>query len=691
MTVTSASRRPLLALLLLLAACARPPATTPAASGNRYADPTYRAIATAQDERHLPALLPYLRERRADYRAAAALALASVQAPAATPALRPLLRDPAAPVRRAAAYALGQTADSTAVPDLSARLLAEPDGLVRRYVAEALGRCVTRRTLPELWRGGPPTDPDSDTARAAALAWGLGRAALRGLSTAESIRQTALVLSVPNLPDRARLLAAVGLARTRGLAAELARLAGPTLLRLAATDPDYAVRAAAATALGKTLAAEPAVANATGNAENGAVKKRAAAQEQRQAALLELAETDPDARVRVAALRALPWAGGDYAASRAVVFRSLNARPEAVARTAAEWLLAHGRGETGANLDQLAIGLPGWRVRAVLTAAALRLASPASRPALSALVQARYQAAPTAYEKGFLLLTLAEDPAAFDFLRAQTFAPGQSEVVAGYGLLALLAQRRTPDFPAGRQEDFTRIMRRALGSGDGALISTAAEALADARLYPEARPADLAALRQAQARLTLPREIEAWQGIQTALDRLAPTARPVRPPIGTAAQHPINWAVVQGIAAGQRVRLRTTRGDIVLEMQVNDAPGAVASFVTLVRQGFYDGTYFHRVIPNFVAQGGDPRGDGAGSAPYTLRSELGYPRYEEGSVGLASAGKDTESCQFFITHLPVPHLDGRYPVFARVVAGMPVVQQLEIGDQLVSARLVAEK
>ena len=132
------------------------------------------------------------------------------------------------------------------------------------------------------------------------------------------------------------------------------------------------------------------------------------------------------------------------------------------------------------------------------------------------------------------------------------------------------------------------------------------------------------------------------------------------------------------------MRLRTTQGDLVLELLVNEAPGSVGSFVALVRQHFYDGLYFHRVIPNFVAQGGDPRGDGAGSAPYTLRSELADLRYQEGSVGLASAGKDTESCQFFITHGPTPHLDGRYPIFARLVKGFEVLPRLEIGDRILS-------
>ena len=158
--------------------------------------------------------------------------------------------------------------------------------------------------------------------------------------------------------------------------------------------------------------------------------------------------------------------------------------------------------------------------------------------------------------------------------------------------------------------------------------------------------------------------------------------------MATAGQHHIDCAVVQRVPQGQQVRLRTTKGIVLLALKPDEAPGAVASFVTLIGQRFYDGLYFHRVVPNFVAQGGDPRGDGNGSAPYNLRSEFGDLRYAEGSVGLASAGKHTESCQFFITHTPTPHLDGRYPIFAQVVGGMDVVHKLDIGDQILSVELV---
>jgi cyclophilin family peptidyl-prolyl cis-trans isomerase len=137
------------------------------------------------------------------------------------------------------------------------------------------------------------------------------------------------------------------------------------------------------------------------------------------------------------------------------------------------------------------------------------------------------------------------------------------------------------------------------------------------------------------------------------------------------------------------VRLTTTQGAIELELKVAEAPGAAANFAMLVSKHFYDGLYFHRVVPNFVAQGGDPRGDGSGSTPYTLRSEFAQLNYGAGAVGLASAGKDTESCQFFITHLPTPHLDGRYPIFAQVVSGLDAVQRLDVGDRILTATLLA--
>jgi cyclophilin family peptidyl-prolyl cis-trans isomerase len=130
------------------------------------------------------------------------------------------------------------------------------------------------------------------------------------------------------------------------------------------------------------------------------------------------------------------------------------------------------------------------------------------------------------------------------------------------------------------------------------------------------------------------------------------------------------------------VDIVTERGTIVLQLLAREAPLTVQNFVTLARRGFYDGLRFHRVVPNFVVQDGDPRGDGNGGPGYAIRDELNPVRYERGVVGMALSGPDTGGSQYFITHSPQPHLDGHYTAFGRVVSGLDVLDALVQGDQI---------
>jgi peptidylprolyl isomerase len=131
------------------------------------------------------------------------------------------------------------------------------------------------------------------------------------------------------------------------------------------------------------------------------------------------------------------------------------------------------------------------------------------------------------------------------------------------------------------------------------------------------------------------------------------------------------------------VWLETSEGNIRIELYKRLAPFTIMNILKLAGdEGFYNGLIFHRVVPNFVVQGGDPRGDGWGGPGYSIRSEFSSFSYEAGSVGIASAGKDTEWSQFFITHSPQPHLDGRYTVIGKVVSGMSVVNKIQVGDRI---------
>jgi cyclophilin family peptidyl-prolyl cis-trans isomerase/HEAT repeat protein len=135
---------------------------------------------------------------------------------------------------------------------------------------------------------------------------------------------------------------------------------------------------------------------------------------------------------------------------------------------------------------------------------------------------------------------------------------------------------------------------------------------------------------------------------------------------------------------GKQVRavVTTDKGAFTVELLPEDAPLTVDNFVTLARRHFFDGISFHRVVPNFVIQGGDPRGDGNGGPGYQIRDEINTVPYDRGAVGMALSGKDTGGSQWFVTHSPQPHLDGGYTVFGRVVQGMDVVDRIARGDRI---------
>ena len=137
-----------------------------------------------------------------------------------------------------------------------------------------------------------------------------------------------------------------------------------------------------------------------------------------------------------------------------------------------------------------------------------------------------------------------------------------------------------------------------------------------------------------------------------------------------------------------QVYLDTDRGTIQIELAVNDAPLTVENFISLARKGYFNGLSVHRVVPDFVVQDGDPRGDGEGGPGYTIRDELNERPYLRGTVGMAlDPWPDTGGSQYFITHSPQPHLDAKYTVFGHVIAGMDVVDKIQQWDVIRSVRV----
>lgn len=122
---------------------------------------------------------------------------------------------------------------------------------------------------------------------------------------------------------------------------------------------------------------------------------------------------------------------------------------------------------------------------------------------------------------------------------------------------------------------------------------------------------------------------------------------------------------------------------ITIEFFPQDAPKTVENFVTLARKGFYNGLTFHRVVPDFVVQGGCPKGDGTGGPGYQIKAEFNKQKHVRGAVAMArSQSHDSAGCQFYITYGATPHLDGQYTVFGKVVSGMEHVDRIKQGDKM---------
>ncbi|MBX0332745.1 peptidylprolyl isomerase [Pontibacter sp. HSC-14F20] len=625
-----------------------PATTTPSQQINKFSDATLRELYTLQDERKTTELLNFLNHPTAQYRQEAALAFASVQDTLAIPQLLTSLSDTSAAIRTASAYALGQIGHKKAQQAMIRHLQQEQRPAVQAEVLEALGKLADSGGLNFLVN----YQATNETAQAG-QAWGLYRAGLRQISSTQAIEQAVQWLT-DSKSYEVRLAAAHQLARTPKLDLSPYR---QQLTTVVTSDESADVRMAVAQVFSKV------------NARNKA------------SLLSGIVLSDPDYRVRLSAIRSM--AGLEFEEIDEAILAGLTDQNINTAVATAEFLQAN-HVDTNSNtlrkaLEQVTDG----RVRAGLIWVILR--NSPDKAKLSQEYQQLYLRTENPYDKAHLLKALSADYSNYQFIAKETFAASQP-VIGTYGMEALTAMRQQGDFPKAMEQNFADIFKQGIASGGVSLAGLAAGVIRNPKLNFREVYRDHTFLTEAQQKLVLPRDMETNIELQKTIDYLSGKEQSETPQ--NPFTHPIDWQLVQTIHPDQQVVIETEKGVITLELFVEDAPGSVANLVELVNKQFFDGLYFHRVVPNFVAQGGDKRGDGWGSSDYSIRSEFAPLHYREGYVGMASAGKDTESNQWFITHSPAPHLDGRYTIFAKVVEGMDVVHQLEVGDKIRQVNLI---
>jgi cyclophilin family peptidyl-prolyl cis-trans isomerase/HEAT repeat protein len=670
---------------------------------NIFRDKVLRDIYDLQNNRDVEKLHQYFTHQNPDYRKAAVIGAASVQSPGSLNLLLERLEDENDAVRSAAAYALGQLKNKDAEPALIESFGKQQNPDVKFFILEAVGKCGTAKGLDFILNLDiPESSPRLRNGQAMALY----RFTVNGVVSAAGT-ELAFKLLNQEMPERSRLMAAHYLSRSRDI--DLADFYNQ-LVQAFETEKNVFVRMALVQAMGKALKPEikafliSLLKSDEGNKDNKNNKNN----KNDRKGMNKTPELDY--RIKVNALRALGRFGYDDVKE---IFFSLCSNSDVnIAVIASEFFTTKGTpGDAGRYFDT-AKTLTNWRCRTNMITAALRHSSDDnSKKGIFTYIKEAYKNSSIDYEKATLLSALGSGIDNLKFLEAETMGNiGKTTVIGTYGVNALsgLCQRIFNGKNDAKNdkideideidkidkklmlETFTGIFKKIISSDDSVLVAAAARMLREPKINFKEYIRDTAFLKTALDKCTEQNEKETQRELNKTIDYFNGTSENQQPatPEKKTGNKPIDWNVVASISPEQQVRIKTTKGTITIQMLVNQSPGSVANFISLIKEKFFEKSVFHRVVPNFVIQDGCPRGDGWGGPEFNIGSELGPVYYKEGSVGMASGGKDTEGSQWFITHSPTPHLDGSYSIFAVVVKGMHVVHKIEIGDKIIQFEIV---
>lgn len=652
-------------LLLALSGC------LPPENGNldkidlRIRDSLFQKIHNLQDRRATDSLNEFYASPNPTYRYLAAMAMASIQDSSSLDSLYRLLRDPIDAVRGASAYAIGQIGHPNSVEPLIGAFAAnDTSGFYQHAnssILEAVGKCGDADHLRAL--STVTTYLPTDTALLLGQVRGIYRFALRNIVLPEGTARMVALATNRRYPTTVRIYAANYLARAADI---VLTPFTQNLMESITSETDPNIRMALVIGLGKCKTPEAL------------------------SYLQQRLSIDTDYRVRCNILRA--FGNFDYEQAKALPAVALRDPNLHVAQRAAQYFLDYGQPGDATLYWRWAKDSLAWPVQTTLYKAAnhhLPVYYQEYRTAMNTELRRRFVRANDPFEKADALSALAEFGWNYQFVQREALIhPSASVRTAGIRALDGIARLDNFDrlFGASRRRvtrELAATFIAAIRSGDLGMMTEAAAALNNPKREFRVILADSIGLLQRSLRqIKLPQHIETYRTLASTISFL----RGHRPEEAqeVAYNHPINWSVYDAVDSTRiNLVMETVKGTIKLQLFPIEAPGTVASFLQLSQDGFYTGTQFHRVVPNFVVQGGCPTGDGYGGPDYTIRSELSQLYYEgAGFVGMAHAGKDTEGSQFFITHSPTPHLDGKYTIFGRVTDGMDIVHRLQIGDDI---------
>lgn len=619
-----------------------------------FQDSMVREIAQRQISQDFDLIYPYFKHPVATYRYAAAKAFASMPSSSEVDSLAFLLDDPSLQVRTMAAYAIGQSGEPRA-QELLIKAFRQYDSLSANNVfnaaiLEAIGKCGDGNYLNALTTIS--TYQKTDTVLLEGQLWGIYRYMLRDQSV-----PAAIDLNIDYLRDAS-------------YPASVRQIASNYLYRIKNVDlSTYAVDMAKQLSKNEDPLIDMGVVVAANKSRNDSVLTE----------VFHVLRSHPDYRVKCNAIRSMANFSIDKVWDAVVA--ALQDPNIHVSTLAAQFIYDHGGVKGPEAIRALSRANYPLAVKSLLLSAANKYYGynyKITRTNISGEIRNLISQESNPLLKGRLIKLLVNDVYQANFVINElnnASHPGVITQCLEALQIVLEDPKLTLVYPLNSRNkltnDIINIFLKQIEAGNASAAEIFINILTENTNEIQSR-IEKDQLAQYLPSLNDPAKLSAYNAVAEYLGQPTKSNNERR-------YSQIDWNQLRT----QQATLNTNKGEIDIEFYALAAPQTVSKFIKLSKDGFYNGKYFHRVVPNFVIQTGCPNGDGYGTLPDYLRTEASPLHFnQEGFLGMASSGKDTESSQFFITHSPTPHLDGKYTIFAKVTRGMDVVHAIEYGDQI---------
>ena len=636
-------------------------------AGQDLSNPVALKIYELQQEQNVDSLLYFIESDDPIERFCALRAFASFHSPKAVEAVRNILKDTIPEIRHEAVYVAGQLGDASLANDVvslfQADLSEDINFKLNKVILETIGKIGNETHLSFLSSSKPYPKEYKELNEGKAHAY--YQFGLRGIKN-EDVTSEMVRYATEEHNDETRMMAANYLLRNKGLNIGESKF---QLLQSLFKEENPNVRMGLSAAVAKTGSKEIIE------------------------PFIDYLKKEDDYRVVINAVRNFNSFQYIDIIEKALEF--LGHENEQVASAAADYLKNNGQlSDTRFYLESVSkVKSPSAKLS--LQGAVLSLYDqyyPRSRKKLVTELESQYLKEENPYVKREIISALGSNPYLYETI-AKLGLRDSTPIVQSHAT-EVLGSILTSYLPTkGRSANrylgpiIYRLLEEAISSGDAGMISAAALSLKEYdKTYLERYVSDTV-FTTAFDQLNFPVDLEPMKYLVDVHNYYFPENK-MRMPQKDGRRSYINNSFSKFDATYTAI-VETENGEIQFELLINHAPESVLNFIDLAQQDFFDDKVFHRVVPNFVIQTGCPRGDGYGGVDYTIRSELSDMRYdEEGYVGMASAGNHTEGSQWFITHSPTPHLNGKYTIFGKVTKGMEIVKSMKVGTKINNVDIV---